>query len=213
MRYFFFFTLLLVIAVISVAGFRGHKSPRTPIELFPDMDHQPKVKAQEPSAFFADGAAARLPVAGTISRDMPLANDYYSTGKIGDHWGAGIPIAMDMPAMERGRERYDINCAICHGAAAHGNGIVKQYGLSTIVTLQDERIRQMADGEIFHTITHGKNTMGAYGANIPIDDRWKIIAYLRALQRSQSTSFAELPPLLQQKLESIKPAASAPAQN
>src|SRR5438093_9623212 len=83
---------------------------------------------------------------------------------------------------------------MCHGAAAAGNGITKQYGLATVVTLQDERIRKMSDGEIFNTITNGKNTMMAYGPNIIVPDRWAIIAYLRALQRSQNAAIADVPP-------------------
>ena len=71
--------------------------------------------------------------------------------------------------MERGKQRFNINCAVCHGMTAAGDGIVKQYGLATVVTLQDERIRKMADGEIFNTITHGKNTMMAYGPNVTVD--------------------------------------------
>ena len=77
--------------------------------------------------------------------------------------------------MERGQQRFNINCAMCHGATAAGNGITKQYGLATVVTLQDERIRKMADGEIFNTITNGKNTMMAYGPNVAVADRWAII--------------------------------------
>ena len=78
-------------------------------------------------------------------------------------------------------------------ATAAGNGIAKQHGLATVVTLQDERIRKMADGEIFNTISNGKNTMMAYGPNIMVADRWAIISYLRALQRSQNASINDVP--------------------
>lgn len=210
MRYFYFFTLLLVIAVVTVFGTRGMRNARTPIEIFPDMDRQPKVKAQVPSDFFANGQGARLPIEGTVNRKQPPLGDYYGTGKIGDRWGTGIPIAIDLDGMLRGQERYNINCAICHGKAGHGDGVVKEYGLSNIATLQDERLRVMADGEIFNTITHGKSTMGAYGANISVDDRWRIIAYLRALQMSQGTELAKLPENLQTEYASI-PKPEAPA--
>ena len=119
--------------------------------------------------------------------------DYYNTGKMGDRWGTGIPIEVTPRLMERGRERFNITCAMCHGATATGNGITKQYGLATVVTLQDDRIRKMADGEIFNTLTNGKNTMMAYGPNIMVADRWAIIAYLRALQRSQNASINDVP--------------------
>src|SRR5437773_11609809 len=95
--------------------------------------------------------------------------------------------------MERGQQRFNITCAMCHGAAAAGNGITKQYGLATVVTLQDERIRKMDDGEIFNTITNGKNTMMAYGPNIIVDDRRANIAYLPALQRIQHAAVPDGP--------------------
>lgn len=214
LKYFFIFVIFLVIAVVTVFGTRGMRNARTPIEVFPDMDHQPKVKAQVPSEFFADGQGARLPVDGTVPREAPAVGSYHGTGKIGDRWGTGIPITIEMADLQRGKERYNINCAICHGPAGYGDGVVKDFGLSTIVTLQDERIRAMADGEIFNTITHGKNNMGAYGANVSIDDRWRIIAYLRALQMSQGVELAKLPEDLQAQFASIpkpEPPAEEPA--
>ena len=112
---------------------------------------------------------------------------------MGGNWGTGIPMEVTPQLMARGAQRFNVNCAVCHGATAAGNGIVKQYGLATIVTLQDDRIRNMSDGEIFNTITHGKNTMMSYGGNVMVNDRWAIIAYLRALQRSQRATEADVP--------------------
>ena len=98
---------------------------------------------------------------------------------------------------------------MCHGAAAVGNGITKQYGLATVVSLQDDRIRKMSDGEIFNTITNGKNTMMPYGPNIVVADRWAIIAYLRSLQRSQHATLADVPE--DHRAELDKPASPPPA--
>ena len=212
--------LLSTVAIIAVFGFRGQTSTGPPLELFPDMVRQMKVRAQAPLNFFADGRGPRLPVAGTvpIGYEMPKPEaiatpaaagvetreahsrvsfsagaDYYNTGKMGDKWGTGIPLEVTRELMERGKQRFNITCAMCHGAAAAGNGITKQYGLATVVTLQDERIRKMSDGEIFNTITNGKNTMMAYGPNVIVADRWAIITYLRALQRSQNAAIADVP--------------------
>jgi mono/diheme cytochrome c family protein len=220
LRGFLLISLLFTIAIIAVFGFRGQKSTGSPLEIFPDMVRQMKVRAQAPLDFFADGRGPRLPVAGTlpIGYEMPksemiatlaaaarealqahprvefsVGTDYYDTGKMGDHWGTGIPVEVTRELMERGQQRFNITCAMCHGATAAGNGITKQYGLATVVTLQDDRIRKMADGEIFNTITNGKNTMMAYGPNIIVADRWAIIAYLRALQRSQNAAIADVP--------------------
>lgn len=220
LRGFFLIFLLSCLALIAVFGFRGQKSTGSPMEVFPDMVRQPRGRAQAPLDFFADGRMGRTPVAGTvpIGYDMPKpqtiatpatpvavpdvhprlgfseGTDYYDTGKMGDHWGTGIAIPVTPQLMERGRQRFTINCAVCHGATAAGNGITKQYGLATVISLQDERIRKMADGEIFNTITHGKNTMLAYGPNVPVADRWAIISYVRALQRSQHATVADVPP-------------------
>ncbi|HTL79199.1 MAG TPA: cytochrome c [Candidatus Babeliales bacterium] len=249
LRGFFVIFILCVIATLAVLGFRGQKGTQPPFEVFPDMVRQPKVRAQAPLDFFADGRGPRLPVAGTvpIGYEMPARDashndaggpkakaesspagmmgdapeeahmriafsagtDYFNTGKMGDQWGTGIPLPMTRELMERGQQRFNITCAMCHGASAGGNGITKQYGLATVVTLQDDRIRKMSDGEIFNTITNGKNTMMPYGPNIVVADRWAIISYLRALQRSQRAAIADVPE--DHRAEMDKPASSPPA--
>jgi mono/diheme cytochrome c family protein len=228
LRGFFLIFLLLGIAMVAILGFRGQRSTGAPIEVFPDMVRQPKVRAQAPLGFFADGRGARVPVAGTIpiGYEMPnpamavspgappapsgaapqliafsAGDDYLNAGKMGTNWGTGIPLAVTPQFMERGAERFNINCAVCHGAGGAGNGITKQHGLATVVSIVDERIRNMSDGEIFNTITHGKNTMMAYGSSVTVSDRWAIIAYLRALQRSQNATVADVPPEARIELE------------
>jgi mono/diheme cytochrome c family protein len=237
LRGFFLIFLLIGVAIVAVFGFRGQTSTGSPMEVFPDMVRQPKVRAQAPLGFFSDGRGSRVPVPGTVplGYEMPKpgseatpgavplpgemntqpklgftgGTDYYNTGKMGANWGTGFPMQVDGPLMERGKERFDINCSICHGPTAAGDGMTKQYGMATIVTLQDERIRNMSDGEIFNTITHGKNTMMSYGPSITVSDRWAIIAYLRALQRSQNSTEADVPP--DRRAELDKPAETPPA--
>jgi len=239
LRGFFVIFLLSTIAVIAVFGFRGQKSTQPPTEVFPDMVRQPKVRAQAPLDFFADGRGPRLPVPGTvpIGYEMPkpetaetqaievgpwshpnasfsVGTDYYNTGKMRNQWGTGIPVEATRELMERGQQRFNITCAMCHGPAAAGDGITKKYGLATVVSLQDERIRKMSDGEIFNTITNGKNTMMAYGPNIIVPDRWAIIAYLRALQRSQNAAIADVSPEHRGELDKAaesKPPEAKPA--
>jgi mono/diheme cytochrome c family protein len=250
LRAFFVIFILCTIVTLAVLGFRGQKGTQPPFEVFPDMVRQPKVRAQAPLDFFADGRGPRLPVAGTvpIGYEMPARNsshsdaggpkpktegsppgmpggdapeeahmrvafsagtDYFNTGKMGDQWGTGIPLPVTRELMERGQQRFNITCAMCHGPAAAGNGITKQYGLATVVSLQDDRLRKMSDGEIFNTITNGKNTMMPYGPNIVVSDRWAIIAYLRALQRSQHATIADVPE--NHRAEMDKPASPPPA--
>jgi mono/diheme cytochrome c family protein len=230
LRYFFLFFALACVCVISLAGFRDsrwlpQRMTHPPIEIFPDMDHQPKYLPQHTSTFFADGRAAREHIPGTIPIGYNLpggyyqtaANnrsdtagfsnqpDYYNTGKMGKVYGDGIPVTpVDEKLMARGKERFEINCAICHGKTALGDGIIKSYGLVTVANLQDPRIQAMPDGQIFSTITNGKNTMGAYGPQIAVEDRWAIITYLRALQKSQNVKLAELTQDQQTELKSKK---------
>ncbi len=231
LKYFFVAFLFAVIAVVALAGFRGSKMAHPPIEIFPDMDHQPKYQPQHESEFWADGRAARPPVDGTVplgyvlegkylqadgsNNRVPTSQggnftdspNYYNTGKMEDVFGDGFPVEVSPEFVARGRERYNINCAICHGAAGNGQGIVGQYGLVGIADLTAERIRTMPDGEIFNTITHGKNTMGPYGGQVTVEDRWAIISYVRALQISAGIEADKLPEQIRAELGTPKEAA------
>ena len=222
LRYFFIGLGLFLVGLLAVAGFRGQKSEKPPIEIFPDMDHQPKVKAQVPSEFFADGRGNRQPVPGTVplgyeapvSKENPFPDegkyrmvryssgtDYLNTGRFGDQWGTGIPMPVTAELMQRGQDRYTIFCGVCHGASGGGNGVAGQYGLVAIASFHQDRLRDMADGEIYNTITMGKNTMLGYGSKIPVDDRWAIVAYVRALQAAQTATINDVPPEERTKLE------------
>ena len=225
LRTFFIATLLGLIGIVAIAGWQGQKKLLPPLEIFPDMVRQPKYDPQHTSDFFADGRAARKPVAGTVpfgynlpgityaigasnsqvvqeSNGFSGATDYYSTGKFGDSYGDGIPLEVNAKVLARGQARFNINCAICHGATGAANGIITQYNLVGVASFLDPRLRAMPDGQIFNTITHGKNKMGAYGSNIAVEDRWAIIAYIRALERSQGgATLADVPESLRAQLD------------
>ena len=216
LRAFFLIFILALIAVVSLAGFRGTHSPKPPIEIFVDMVRNPRYDPQHESDFYADTRAARRPVPGTVPLGYTVpdaflstgannnkldqepgafsnAIDYYNTGRIGDLYGDGIPLKVNRDMLARGQERFNINCAVCHGPVGLGNGITSQYGLVGIANFHDARIRTMPDGQIFNTITLGKNTMGAYGSNISVEDRWAIISYIRALERGDGASINDVP--------------------
>jgi len=216
-RYFILLLAMVTILVVSIAGMRGCKTKRPPIEIFPDMVRQAKVKAQAPSDFYADGRGARNPVHGTVPVGYapPVAKnaaeavatmsspyevvlfagkeDYANTGKNGASWGNGLPFTATLATLERGRERYQIQCAVCHGATGAGNGIATKYGLVGVASLHQQRLREMSDGEIYNTIVNGKNTMLGYGASVQVPDRWAIVGYIRALQRSQNATLVDVP--------------------
>jgi mono/diheme cytochrome c family protein len=210
MKYFFLIFILVAVAIVSFAGFRGHKTEKTPWEIFPDMDRQAKKKYQVSSNFFEDGHNMRLPVKGTmpIGFEMPSkpasegfekqeygfthGTSYYYTGKIGDFYGDGFPkeVTVDTALLKRGQDRYSIHCAICHGASGNGKGMVTKYTMVAPTDLTGPGIDDAAnaayrpDGKIYDVINHGWNQMGAYGANISVEDRWAIVAYVRTLQHA-----------------------------
>jgi hypothetical protein len=184
-------------AVVGIAGFQGGLSRKPPIEVFADMNRQPKLRPQRPDDFMANGVSSQLPPPGTIARSQPIEtvdgavysfeDSPVNTGKISGttNFVETNPLPVNWQLLERGHQRFDIYCSPCHGRLGDGNGITKKIGdMPAVANLHDQRIVDMADGEIFNTITHGKNTMGAYGPLVPEQDRWAIIAYLRALQLS-----------------------------
>ena len=213
MRYFLYFVLVLLVAVaagVGIAGFQGRISRKPPIEVFPDMDRQLKLRPAQPNGFFANGLSSQLPPAGTIARGQPLKTTGgevwpfedapVNTGRVTGttNFVETNPLPVTGRLLQQGRQRFDIYCTPCHGALGDGNGITKKLGvMPTVANLQDKRIVEMTDGEIFNTITHGKSTMGAYGPIMPVEDRWAVIAYLRALQLSQLGSVDDLPPAQQ----------------
>jgi mono/diheme cytochrome c family protein len=197
MRTFLLIFVVCVLAVVGVAGRRGTLSRKTPLYVFPDMRRQLKLRPQEPNAFFANGVSSQLPVPGTMARGKPIQtaggpvypyeDSPVFTGCVPGttNFVENNPLAVNAQLLERGRQRFTIYCSPCHGQEADGNGITRKLGaMAVVANLHDKRIVEMPDGEIFNTITYGKNLMGAYGPNVPVEDRWAIIAYLRAVQLS-----------------------------
>jgi mono/diheme cytochrome c family protein len=201
-------------ATFGILGFQGSQMRKPPFELFPDMDRQAKLRPQEPNHFYANGVSSQLPPAGTIARSQPIQTvngDVYAfedspvnTGKISGttNFVETNPLLVNEALLQRGRDRFDIYCAPCHGRTGDGNGITKKLGvMAAVANLHDKRIVELADGEIFDTITHGKNTMGAVGPLLPTSDRWAVVAYLRALQLSWLGAKEDLSPAQQAMLK------------
>lgn len=206
-----FASIVLIVLVLSaalflIAGGQGRFSRKPPLELFSDMDRQPKLRPQKPFDFFTNGVSSQLPPEGTVARSAPIQtvdgkvyafeDAPVNTGRISGttNFVELNPMPVNLQVLGRGRERFDIYCAPCHGKLGDGNGITKKIGdMPAVANLHDKRIVEMTDGEVFNTITHGKGLMGAYGPLVSTEDRWAIIAYLRALQLSQLGTADELP--------------------
>jgi mono/diheme cytochrome c family protein len=198
MRYFLLVFGVIVIAVMVIAGKRGDMSRQPPIELFADMDRQPKLRPQAANTFFKDGLSSQPPIPGTIARGSAYQDSPENTGKIPGttNWVQTMPVPITAQLLKRGQERYNINCAPCHGGQGDGTGITTKFGMTVIANLHDgatRKIPQQTDGEIFNTISYGKGLMGAYAANVTIPDRWAIVAYVRALQRSHLATIDDVP--------------------
>ena len=187
---------LVILSLLFLTGcFRGSKFESTPIHLNPNMDNQQKYRALEESYFFDDGSTMRKPVEGTIARGMINENYSYLSGKNDDgSYLSTNPVELTMDVLNRGQERYNIYCAVCHSQVGNGKGIVTKYEYPVIpANLHDKRIREQADGEMYNTIVYGLRSMPAYGYQINTDDVWSIIHYVRALQRSQNATIEDLP--------------------
>lgn len=216
------FLAVAVVATISFLGFQGKTSKETPVYVFDDMDYQNKYKAQGENTFFADGRDARPPVAGTVARGTGLQpakvfaadfkraeslNPAFVSGK--DAKGAflaGFPAKslgftngklndykVSQYTLDVGRGKFQVYCAVCHGQAGDGNGIMKvrsaiegDAAIVTIASLQTPLIRAYPNGQLFDVITNGKNTMMGYGDKLSPEERWAVVAYVRALQLSQN---------------------------
>jgi len=188
------FALAALIVVTAVSCYREKVSEREPIHLNPNMDSQPKKKPQSHSDFFRDGAAMRQPVGGTVARGDLREDSVYYTGKN----ASGLfvmhsPVPVTKQLVNRGRERFNIYCAPCHGRAGDGRGIMMEYKYPPPPTYHQDRIRQMPDGQIFDVITNGIRNMPSYRHQVPVADRWAIVSYLRALQRSQNATSKDVP--------------------
>lgn len=216
MRYFLLIFVLLTLAVYFAAGKRGSISRKPPLEIFPDMDKQPKLRPQTGNEIFANGLSSQLPVEGTVARGSTFEDSAINTGKVpgSTNWVATIPVPVTAQLLDRGQQRFTISCSPCHGQLGDGKGITTKFGMAVIADLHDTKTRkvvQQADGEIFNTITYGKNLMGPYGGLVTVEDRWAIIAYLRTLQRSRLASLEDVPADVRPNLmRAMPPGAAAP---
>ena len=204
----------LVLLVIGLFGFRGDLTRKPPIEVFADMDRQPRLRPNEPNSFLPGGSSSLPHPEGTIAREEPLLVDgekVYSFQQ-GHPVNSGrlvgttnhvetVPIPVTRALVERGRERFNINCAACHGELADGQGTVEIGAIS----LHGANVIKMTDGQIYRTIAwgskEGTGTMKGYAEKLNVEDRWAVVAYVRALQFSRLARKEELPTEAREALE------------
>jgi mono/diheme cytochrome c family protein len=189
------------IPLALIARDRTMKSRTPRVMVIPDMDKQQKYQPQKMNVLFADTRADRRPVEGTVARGQLALDEHRSGGIDEGQWATTFPMPVTETLMQRGHARYGIYCAPCHGLDGGGAGIVAKRADAlqegTWVppsSLHDPVVRARPVGHIFNTITNGIRNMPPYGSQIPVADRWAIIAYMRALQRSQNARIEDVPP-------------------
>jgi mono/diheme cytochrome c family protein len=197
---------LALLPPLLIARARLVKSTQPRIHIITDMAFQPKYKMQAASPLFADGRAARPPVPGAIADGQLHDDAHWYLGKLPDgRFAATFPLPVTEALMRRGQERFNVYCAVCHGLAGMGDGIIPQRTAAEgkpwlPVSLHEISVRSQPVGQLFNTITNGIRTMPAYASQIPVEDRWVIILYVRALQRSRAATLDDVPAELRDKI-------------
>lgn len=197
--------MIVVLAMVPpalIARLRAVPSEKPPVHIVWDMDFQPKWQAQQENPLFADLRAMRPLVPGTVARGKLWPDEHLHLGVVNGQWAKGFPasVTVDMKLLARGQDRFNIYCTPCHGFAGYGDGMVHQRAQELVSSgingtqwvapksLHEDAIRQQPPGQIFNTISNGVRNMSGYASQIPIEDRWAIAAYVKALQRSQNAS-------------------------
>jgi mono/diheme cytochrome c family protein len=158
-----------------------------------DMHNQPKYLPLRESDFYADRRSARPIVEGTVARGDLQQDSYYYTGKVNGLPGNEMPVPVTRELLDRGEERYNIYCSPCHSKLGDGNGMIVQRGFKQPPSYHIDRLRQAPIGHFFDVISNGFGAMSEYKAQVSVNDRWAIAAYIRALQLSQNATRADVP--------------------
>ena len=158
-----------------------------------DMHDQPRYKPLAKSDFFGDDRSARPLVADTVARGQLHDDEHLYSGKVGGQLATTFPFPVTAEVLARGQERFDIYCTPCHGLLGRGDGMIVQRGFKAPPSLHNDRLRSSPPGYYFDVMTHGFGAMSDYAAQVPVRDRWAIVAYIRALQLSQHASVEDVP--------------------
>jgi len=165
-----------------------------------DMHVQPKYKPLDSSSFFGDGRSARPEVPGAVAHGYLRADELLYTGKLNGEPADAFPFPITRQVLERGRERYNIYCSPCHDYTGSGRGLVVQRGFPPPPSYHLERLVKAPAGHFFDVITHGYGAMYSYASRVTPEDRWAIVAYIRALQLSQHAALQDAPPQERERL-------------
>jgi mono/diheme cytochrome c family protein len=183
------------IACVSMLGLAGCRQ---------DMQDQPKFFPQRGTSFYADGRSARPQVMGTVARGQEDAGSYYHTGMINGGEGDGLPVPLTPELIARGQERYNVYCTACHSRTGNGRGMIVMRGFFPAGNFHTERLRSASLGHFYNVISNGYGAMPDYAGQIEVQDRWAIVAYIRALQLSQHATTADAGGMKIEKMEEVE---------
>jgi mono/diheme cytochrome c family protein len=181
------------LGLLALSACRGQSSDAPPVHMNPNMDSQPRYDPQSESKLYEDRRSMRVPVEGTIPKGHLNEDEAYANGKDGDRYVLKIPVPITEQMLTRGQERFNIYCTPCHDKMGTGKGMVALRGYPPPTDLQEPRVRSMSDGQLYAAIAFGVRNMPSYGAQIPVADRWAIVAYVRALELSQNATIEDVP--------------------
>jgi len=210
--------LALTVPPFVIARVRATPDPNRAVHIFFDMDFQPKFKTQTVNPLFADGRSQRPAVLGTVARGEDNLDTHLHDGVVNGKWADTLPAGLTMSRefLERGQQRYNIYCSVCHGYAGYGDGTVNKRAMELMSSsegpangtswvqaksLHDPVVREHQLGMLYNVATNGIRNMAGYGTQIDLNDRWAIAAYVKALQLSQNASMQDVPPELRDNLK------------
>ena len=210
--------LALAVPPFVIARVRATPDPNRAVHIFFDMDFQPKFKPQTVNPLFADGRSQRPAVLGTVARGEDNLDTHLNDGVVNGAWAETLPAGLEMTRefLERGQQRYNIHCSVCHGYAGYGDGTVNKRAMELMSSsegpangtswvqaksLHDPVVREHRLGRLYNVATNGIRNMAGYGTQIDLNDRWAIAAYVKALQLSQNASMQDVPPELRDNLK------------
>jgi len=191
--------VVLTAATLILAGCAGQPTRTSPVVIITDMDYQGRYEPQGDRTFnggtpiFDDKRASRRPVEGTVAIGSLVEDDSFSTGLANNMYIGRNPLKVDAELLAYGQKRFNTYCSPCHDRTGQGRGLVGQRAVWIPTNLQEPRVKEMNDGEIFNVMSFGRRSMPAYRFQVVDRDRWAIVAYVRALQRTSIATVADVP--------------------
>ena len=198
--------IVLALFVPAMGGCQTQQSFVEPEPGLERMLEQPRVDPFAGSAFYADGMGMRPPPRGSIPVERPIGDPRITLGTENGVYVDQVPVPLDRALLERGRERFEILCAACHGITGDGESVVAEnMDQRKPPSLHEDRIRAFPAGRMYRVVRVGYGLMPSYAAQLSVEERWGVVAYVRALELSRHSEVSSLPPDVRAALDKVTP--------